>query len=194
MSEPFVYVWDKFVRFFHWSLTTVFILLYCSANYEYDDIHFLLAYLLVLLLIGRIVWGFIAPRHAHFSNFTYPMSETTFYLKALVNGNTQRYLGHNPAGALMIFAFFLLLILMTVTGFIMLTWGEYEGPLWAIGIDFSDITAKVCRQIHEICTNLLLVLIAFHLMGVALSSFKHRENLVSAMWHGKKKNKCKNSA
>ncbi len=194
MSEAFIYIWDKFVRFFHWSLTTVFALLYCSANYEYDDIHFLLAYLLVLLLVGRIMWGFIAPGHAHFSSFIYPLSETLLYLKALVTGNTQRYLGHNPAGALMIFAFFLLLALMTVTGFIMLTWGEYEGPFWAIGIDFTNTTAETCRQIHETCTNLLLTLIAFHLMGVALSSFKHRENLVSAMWHGKKKNKCKNSA
>lgn len=187
MDSSQVYVWDRFVRFFHWSLVTLFASLYLSATNEYDDTHFWLAYLLVALLVSRIAWGFIAPGYARFSSFLYPVAETLGYLKAMLTGHGRRYLGHNPAGALMIFAFLLLLAVMIASGFVMLTWGEYEGPLWAIGVDFSDTTAHLCRRIHETCTDLMLILIALHLLGVALSSFKHHENLVRAMWNGKKR-------
>jgi len=187
MTEQFVHVWDKFVRFFHWSLVTLFILLYFSATYEHDEIHFLLSYLLTLLLFGRTAWGFTASGYARFNSFTYPLPTIIRYIKSMLSGNEARYLGHNPAGAVMIFALLSLLTIMVATGFVMLTWGEYEGPLWAIGIDFDATTAKACRLIHETTTNLLLLLIILHLAGVALASFKHRENLPLSMWNGKKR-------
>ncbi|MFQ5518417.1 MAG: cytochrome b/b6 domain-containing protein [Mariprofundus sp.] len=180
-------VWDKFIRLFHWSLVVVFIVLYVSAHFKYDDTHFLFAYILMALLFSRIVWGFTSSGHAHFASFYYPIAETIAYFRSMLHGNSDRYIGHNPAGAAMTFTFLLLLIVMVVTGLVMLTWGEYEGPLWAMGIDFSRETALQCQCLHEMSTDLLLVMIALHLLGVMHSSFKHKENLASAMWHGKKR-------
>lgn len=187
MSDSLIYVWDRFIRLFHWSLALLFTLMYLSATYEFDDIHFFLAYLLTVLLASRIVWGIISTGYGRFSSFIYPPAETLGYLKTMLGGKGRRYLGHNPAGALMIFTTLLLLAVMIATGFVMLTWGEYEGPLWAMGIDFGDATAHLCRQLHETSTDLLLILIALHLAGVAHASFEHRENLVKAMWNGLKR-------
>jgi len=187
VNESRVYVWDRFIRFYHWSQALLFVLLYLSATYEFDDIHFLLAYLLTALLAARLIWGFISTGYGRFSSFLFSLSETISYVKGMLAGHTKRYLGHNPIGAWSIYLFLSLLSIMVVTGSVMLTWGEYEGPLWAAGVDFADSTAHICRWLHETSTDLLLIMVALHLGGVAFSSIKHHENLVAAMWHGKKK-------
>lgn len=188
MSDSQVYVWDRFIRFYHWGQALLFALLYLSATNEFDDIHFLLAYLLTILLASRLIWGVVSSGYGRFSSFMFSPSETIGYIKGMFGGHTKRYLGHNPVGALSIYLFLSLLAVMVVTGSVMLTWGEYEGPLWAAGIDFADSTAHTCRWLHETSTDLLLILVVLHLAGVAFSSIKHHENLIAAMWHGRKRN------
>lgn len=45
------------------------------------------------------------------------------------------------------------------------------------------------EEIHEVSTNLMLLLIGLHLVGVVMSSRVHGENLVKAMFSGKKQRK-----
>lgn len=187
MNESQVYVWDRFIRFYHWGQALLFVFLYLSATYEYDDVHFMLAYLLALLLIARMIWGFSSSGYGRFSSFFFSPAETFAYFRSMFSGHSKRYIGHNPAGAWSIYLFLTLLTTMVVTGFVMLTWGEYEGPLWFVGIDFADSTAHTCRWLHETSTDLLLILVALHLGGVVFSSLRHHENLIAAMWHGRKR-------
>ena len=42
-------------------------------------------------------------------------------------------------------------------------------------------------EVHEVLANLMLLLIAVHVGGVVLTSFRHRENLVHAMVTGEKR-------
>jgi cytochrome b len=43
------------------------------------------------------------------------------------------------------------------------------------------------ERVHVFFAELLLVLAALHVAGVAFTSIRHRENLVAAMLHGKKR-------
>ncbi|MEH6726847.1 MAG: cytochrome b/b6 domain-containing protein [Hyphomicrobiales bacterium] len=43
------------------------------------------------------------------------------------------------------------------------------------------------EDIHEILVNGTLVLIALHVVGVAVASFEHKENLVKSMITGRKR-------
>ncbi len=42
-------------------------------------------------------------------------------------------------------------------------------------------------ELHGALADALLVLIALHMGGVALASYRYRENLVAAMLHGRKR-------
>jgi cytochrome b len=43
------------------------------------------------------------------------------------------------------------------------------------------------EEVHEVSVNLTLVLIGFHVAGVIVESFLHKENLVIAMFTGRKR-------
>lgn len=49
--------------------------------------------------------------------------------------------------------------------------------------------SDMMEELHEIAANLILALAAFHVGGVLYESWRHRENLITAMIDGKKRAK-----
>lgn len=166
-----VKVWDPLVRIFHWSLVLCFTVAWISAD-EWQDLHEWAGYTVAALVLLRIVWGLTGPRYARFSQFVRSPSEVVKYLRAMRSGRETRYIGHNPAGGMMVLALLLSLSLLTLSGWLGtdLLWGE----AWI-------------EDVHEVMGNLLLGLIALHLAGVILASLRHRESLVKAMLTGRKR-------
>ena len=97
-----VLVWDLLVRVGHWLLVVLFFVAYFTED-DLLTIHSWAGYGVGIYLIVRIVWGFVGPKHARFSDFAYGPTRAAQYLKDLILFQSKRYLGHTPAGALMIF-------------------------------------------------------------------------------------------
>lgn len=167
-----VKVWDPLVRIFHWSLATLFVVAYATAD-EVEKVHIAVGYTIAALVAVRVIWGFVGPQHARFSNFVRSPGVTLAYLRDIMLFRAPRYIGHNPAGGAMIVALLVLIAGSCVTGFMMTTdayWGS-----------------KVLEEVHEVFANLTVGLVVFHVLGVLLASFEHRENLVKAMFTGRKR-------
>jgi cytochrome b len=167
-----VKVWDPFVRIFHWSLVALFAIAYATGD-EIERVHIAAGYAVAALLTLRILWGFVGPAHARFSSFIRPPQDVLAYLRDVVLIRAPRYLGHNPAGGLMIIALMATLIGTCVTG-IMMTTDAYWGAKWV-------------EDVHQALANITIGLVALHVVGVLVASFEHRENLVKAMITGKKR-------
>jgi cytochrome b len=176
-------VWDLAVRVFHWSLATAFAVSYLTED-ELQTVHIYAGYLVGVLIAFRLLWGFVGPRHARFSDFVRTPSAVLAYLKAAVRMRAPRFLGHNPAGGTMVVALLITLAVTVVSGMALYGTTDFAGPL--AGLFRGDAAADVLKEVHELAANLTLGLVVLHLAGVFFASLEHRENLVKAMITGRK--------
>lgn len=203
MSER-VYVWDKFVRVFHWSVVTLFIISYLSAE-EVEWLHVYSGYTIAALVVLRVIWGVIGSRYARFSDFVPSVAVTKGYISGLRSGKPVRYLGHNPLGGLMVITFLVMLTVITLSGMKLYAVEEGKGPL-ASGVQMNFVSPvfagedhdedgedvehgssdEYWKEIHEFAVNLMLLLILLHIAGVVISSRIHNESLVKSMLNGYK--------
>ena len=181
-----VRIWDPLLRLFHWSLAGSFTIAYLTED-DLLAVHVWAGYFILALIAMRVLWGFVGPRHARWSDFVKEPAEIIDYLKAIIQFRAARYLGHNPAAGAMVVALMLSLVATGVSGLAVYGAQELSGPLAASLGGLSEGWAHVLEDVHEVLANLTLLLVFLHLLGVALASLQHRENLVRAMITGLKR-------
>jgi len=186
MNTSMIKVWDPFVRLFHWALVGAYALAYVSGE-DWLTLHVPAGYVVGGLLLMRILWGFIGTEHARFSDFVRGPSAILGYLKEVLVLRPRRYIGHNPVGGAMIIAMITALLITCVTGLVVYGADEGAGPLagWLAGS--GEGLAEATEEVHEFFANLTLVLVFVHVAGVLVESLLLRENLVRAMFTGRKR-------
>lgn len=179
-------VWDPLVRIFHWLLVVAFFTAY-FVEPEDSPIHVLAGYTVLGLVLVRLVWGFVGSEHARFSAFVYRPSVVLRYLADTVRFRAKRYLGHSPGGGAMVVALLIALLATTVSGLMVYGADQHAGPLasWMTGV--SEQAEDALEEVHETLANATLGLVVLHLIGVAVASWSHRENLVRSMVTGHKR-------
>jgi cytochrome b len=160
-------VWDPLVRVLHWSLAASFVLAFATGE-AIESLHLLAGYAVLAIVGLRALWGLVGTTHARFDDFVPSPGKLAAYLRYLVAGRAERYVGHNPAGGVMV-----VLLLATLLG----TAGS--GVLTLYG-------GHAFEELHEFFANINLALVLAHIAGVLVSSRLHRENLVRAMITGRK--------
>jgi cytochrome b len=178
-----VYVWDPFVRLFHWSLVVGFTVAYLTED-DMLTAHVWAGYAVGVLIVARIVWGFVGSRHARFSDFVYNPVTTLRYVRDLIVFRAKRYLGHSPGGGAMVILLLAFLSATVVTGLVVYGGEQKAGPLAGM---FTKDTGEALEQVHNVLANITLALILAHVAAVILASFAHRESLVRAMVTGYKR-------
>jgi cytochrome b len=123
-----VKVWDLFVRIFHWTVAIGFFVAYVSEDAL--TVHVWAGYLVGGLVLLRIVWGFVGPRHARFADFLFsPFKILSYTWSLLTLRGRERYVGHSPAGAGMVYALLLGMLVITGSGLVLYAIEENAGPL-----------------------------------------------------------------
>jgi len=210
-SAPFpneISVWDPVVRIFHWSLVAAFTVAWLTGEEE-SRVHAFAGYAVIGLVLIRIAWGFVGTKYARFRDFVYRPSTVLDYARDMLTGKSKRYLGHNPLGGMMIIALQLSLLAASLSGlavqgakegtgpFATITASTMVGAPRAISRAFADDGDKedgaesegageAWKEAHEFFANLSLLLVVLHVAGVIVGSLAHRENLVRAMFTGRK--------
>jgi cytochrome b len=179
-------VWDPLVRIFHWSLMLFFCLSYWLEG-DRLSLHSHAGYTVGVLVLFRVVWGFVGDIHAQFSDFVRRPSVTMVYLMSLLTGSAARTVGHNPAGAAMIVCLLGSLLLTTLSGMLMFAM-EGNGPLAGLSMVayLTPVAGQVLVEVHGTMADFTLILILVHVAGVIFTSYRYGENLTLAMFTGKK--------
>ena len=203
---PEIKVWDPLVRVLHWLLVAAFTVAWVTADEE-SRWHELSGYVFVVLVVLRILWGFIGTRYARFSDFVHSPATLGGYARDLLAGRAKRYLGHNPLGGAMVVTLLLSLLVMSLTGVVTLqTVGEKAGSTAVLPASTAEIGPVfialavadddereedrkkkedgLWEELHEFFANLTLLLVGLHIVGVLIGSLVHRENPIRAMITG----------
>ena len=164
-------VWDPLVRALHWTLVAC--VLGNLLNESGETLHRALGYTASGVVLTRLVWGFVGPGHARFADWFPTPGRLQPYLRALLQGRAPRHIGHNPAGAVMMLALLTLVLGLGATGYLMTT-DAFFGEDWL-------------EEIHEALADVLVGAVALHVAAALFESWRHRENLVACMLHGRKR-------
>ena len=182
--------WDPIVRITHWSVATAIVI-----NGLIDEggstLHIWIGYGALAMLVLRLLWGFIGPAEARFSSFPFSLSAAIDHLTNVFSGHHKTHRSHNPAGSVMVYALWGMLTLTAATGMILETEPfpvEHRQHAMAQVDSHEDgeenELEEIVEETHEIAANLLLILAALHVAGVAVESRLSGRNLVRGMIRG----------
>jgi cytochrome b len=171
-----LYVWSLFVRVSHWLLVTAFTVAFLTYQSLWDlQMHVLAGYSAGALLLGRITWGMLAQGYCNFSRFPFRPKEGLRYAWAAITGQAKRFIGHNPAGSLVIYGM-LVIGLMTVAS-----------GLLVYNDAYLPISSEYPQMFHSVMAWGWLGLVVTHISGVLVESILHKENLILTMITGFKR-------
>lgn len=185
MPEERRLVWDLPLRLFHWLLVLSIIASYVTAQYAFEggpanwaQWHFWLGYWTIGLLVFRVIWGFIGPRHARFTSF---LATPMTLMRYLREGRPS--IGHNPAGGFMVILMLLLLAAQATTGLFASDDVLWSGPYKPA---VSGAWSSKLTTWHSMNFNFILAAVVLHLGAIVFYRVFKRQNLVVPMVTGYK--------
>ena len=180
-----IYVWDLPTRVFHWLLVILVGTSFVTGKVGGSAMryHEWSAFVILVLLLVRVAWGFVGSRESRFVVFLRNPATVFNYATSLLRRNSPRYLGHNPLGGWSIVAMLLALFIQAGTGLFANDDIATQGPLYGL---VSKETSNCLTGIHMLNAKIILALISIHISAVLFHLLFKRENLVTPMITGSK--------
>jgi len=178
-------VWDFPTRAFHWALVIFVTVSLLTGEDEgiLFVIHTVAAYAVLLLLLFRVIWGFVGSRHSRFTDFVRGPDTVKAYTLQLVRLRPPDSVGHNPLGGWMVLLILATLALAVITG--LFSGGEDGGRGILHGLLFSP-GSEGLSDLHEAIGNFVIALAIIHVLGVLVDWLLTGDNLIRAMITGDK--------
>jgi len=176
-------IWDLPLRIFHWSFAFTILGAWYTAEHkdEYIELHMQLGFVALALIIFRIFWGIIGPKHARFSQFI-PSPKT---LLAYLSKSSPKKVtaGHNPLGALMVILMIALISIQAISGLFINDDIFSSGPYYgSIGKELEAIMSFL----HHNTFDFMIGAIILHIVAIVYYWRVKKQNLIPPMITGKK--------
>jgi cytochrome b len=186
-ESPTVRVWDAPTRLFHWSLVILIALAYVTRKVNPDlTWHMRIGYAILILITFRILWGFAGSSTSRFSAFAYaPWTAIRYGIDFLLR-RPRHFLGHNPLGGTVVFVMLALVAAQGLLG--LFSYDDHTelhgGPLAS---KVSEETVALVTRWHIWLFDILLIVIALHILASFAYAIWKREDLVRPMVTGRKR-------
>jgi cytochrome b/uncharacterized CHY-type Zn-finger protein len=189
-----VYVWPLYTRIIHWLIAFTFIFSFIFSLYEEMlNLHVALGIIFGLMLLYRIIWGFVGPRYATFNTFKLSFKELIFYFTEKVKNRYREIpAGHNPASSWYTMIVLGIGSIITISGLLLYGIQEGKGYLGFLNDTYYPYMS-ILFYTHKISSYILLAWAVIHVSGVLVEQFYHKTNMFFAMITGYKKAKGEDS-
>ena len=185
-NSPRVFVWDIYVRLFHWTLVALIVALFLTAE-VFDggiELHATLGRAILALVLFRVVWGVVGSSYARFSQFVQGPRWVLAYTMSLFSNKYEYSVGHNPLGGWMVIVLLAVVSIQAVLGMFANDDILFDGPFaYLISKDSSDYITGL----HADLFLIIMVLVGLHVAAVIWHKVFKGENLLAAMFSGYKK-------
>lgn len=168
-----ILIWDLPIRLFHWLFAAGFVVavtipLSVGRRDPLFTYHAIAGLTIALMVLLRIVWGFLGSRHARFAAFVRSPRALVSYSRSLLKPEAPGHTSHNPATAYAALAMFAMILVLAVTGFLL---GQRRESV---------------KQLHELLAYSMIAVVSAHVLGVLLHTIRRRDNIALGMITGKK--------
>jgi cytochrome b len=186
-----VRAWDLPTRVFHWTLASLIVCAWVSFEFSErlgDNTlrwHRYNGYAILILLVWRVLWGFVGSSTSRWSSFVRWPWTAAGYALDLVRGRERHFLGHNPLGSYMILALLAAVGLQGILGLMTVEHNDTAwGPLYKLA---SEATLKQIAYYHVRLLNYLIFpLMLVHIAANIVYGVVKKDPLIRAMVTGSK--------
>ena len=192
-------VWDLPTRVFHWALVARVGLSYLTGEFGGFDfvmpltkdlianmtVHMWSGLAILTLVLFRVVWGFVGSSTARFSDFVAGPGTIISYLTGLMKRVVKFSAGHNPAGGAMMVLMLILLLVQSGLG-LFAKEDDFFGIAGPLNGLVSEDAAKILTRRHQQVWGYIELLVLVHIAANLLYWLVLKQNLIVAMFTGKK--------
>ncbi len=187
-KENKVYVWNLSARIIHWMIALSFTSAFITSFYEnrlHD--HVALGFIFGIMIIYRIIWGFIGPKYAQFKHFMLKPSDFIFYFKEKIQNRWRKIpAGHNPASSWYTIWAMIMGMIIVISGLLLYGIQEAKGVLSYLN-DTHTQYIGIFQIIHQYAAYIFVTWVVIHITGVLIEQFWHKTHMVFAMITGYKR-------
>lgn len=170
-------IWDLPTRLFHLALALCVTgaIVTVKLGGLWMDWHVRLGIISLALITFRVIWGFIGPRYARFTQFYASPRQVWAYFKA-----PTKLAGHNPLGAWSVFGMLAIIGWQGTSGLFANDDILTQGPLANM---VSSAWSNRLTSLHQFNEIFLYAAIGLHLAAIAFYTYKG-QRLIMPMVHG----------
>lgn len=183
-----VFVWPLCTRIIHWIIASAFFLSFITSFYHHlFKWHLSFGLIFGIVLLFRLIWGFVGPNYATFKTFKLSLKELQDYFAQKVKDRWRKiHAGHNAASS-----WFTLIVLgfgswIVLSGFVLQGVQEGSGVLSFLNPSYFYLSSFLFT-LHSLLSYMLFGWAIIHIIGVLIEQFYHKTHMLFAMITGYKK-------